>query len=138
MPSKGIPSPDMPRPTIGKSRGSQPLLSGGTCDRTGDVSNPRIITPNGYVWKLEAEAVRVEKPEVAKGGASKPETTLDKRTQQACNAAILVRAARIISEKLELGSEGDELALTEVLHSAERAVNELFGEIHTTAEAAAS
>lgn len=74
-------------------------------------------------------------PDTAISSASKTGTTLNKRTQQACNATSLVRAARIISEKLELGGAGDELALTEVLHSAERAVNELFGEIHAAAEA---
>ena len=39
------------------------------CDRAGDASNPRFITPSGHVWKLEAEAVLIEKPATAEGGA---------------------------------------------------------------------
>ena len=64
------------------------------------------------------------------------ETTLDKLSQQACNAASLVRAARIISEKLEIGGAGDELALAEVLRTAETAANELFSESYGAAEPA--
>lgn len=39
-------------------------------DRAGDVSDPKIIAPNGFVWRLKAEAVLVQKPETAKGGTT--------------------------------------------------------------------
>lgn len=40
------------------------------CDRAASYSNPRFITPSGHVWKLEAEAVLIEKPADTEGGAS--------------------------------------------------------------------
>ncbi len=40
------------------------------CDRAASYSNPRFITPGGYVWKLEAEAVLIEEPDETEGGAA--------------------------------------------------------------------
>ena len=34
-------------------------------DLAADCDNPRFVTPSGHVWKLEAEAVLIEKPDDA-------------------------------------------------------------------------